>query len=92
VSGDKTGFNAILIHNPPSRYGRGQNRWLRNLGQPKLIFGTFKAKRGELVTERLVSLFKCLPGYGILFGKFFAHANGLRSLAGKKKRDGTNSG
>ena len=87
MSGDESGLETLFVQNAPGRYGRGQNRRLRDLGQTKLLFGTFEAKLGELVAQGLVGFFKCLPGYRMFFGQFFSHADGLRSLAGEKKRE-----
>ena len=85
----KAGLETLFVQNTPSRDGRSQNRGLRDLGQAKLIFRTFEAKLRELVAEGFVGFFESLPCDGIFFRQFFAHADGLGSLAGKKKCDGS---
>ena len=87
VSGDKSGPETLFIQNAPGRDGGSQNRRLRDLGQAKLILGTFEAKLREFVAQGFIGFFKCLPGYGIFFGQFLAHSDGLRALAGEKKCD-----
>src|SRR5580704_200157 len=89
MSGDERGLETLFLQYSPSRDGCSQNRWLGDLGKAKLILGTFETKLREPITEDFVGFFKCLPGYGIFFGEFLSHTDGLRSLAREKKCDGS---
>ena len=85
VPGDKIRLQTFFLQHAPRRHRRRQNRRLRDLGQLQFFFRTFKAKLGQLVAERLVGLLKGSTRNRIVVGQFFAHANGLRALAGKEK-------
>ena len=50
--------------------------------------GPSKQSLRQLVAERLVGFFEGLPRGGIFFGEIFAHADGLRALAGEEQCDG----
>ena len=62
VSGDIAGFAMRVLQDAQSRDRYGQNRRLRDLGQPKLIFRAFEADLRELVAEGVVGFFKGLSG------------------------------
>jgi hypothetical protein len=53
-----------------------------------MFFGTFKAKLGDFIAERVIGFVESLARNGIRFRQFFSHADNLRTLSGKKKRDG----
>ena len=85
VAGDKVGLEALFVQNAIGRDGRRQDCGLRDLGQAELIFRALEAKLREFVAKSSVGFFECLPGEGIFFCQLFAHADGLRALAGEKE-------
>ena len=87
VARHKTRLGDAALKNPQGRNRRGENRRLRDLGEPQLLFRSLKAYLRQLVAQRLVGFFKRLPRDGILLGEILAHADGLRSLAGKNECD-----
>ena len=56
MTGDESGLETFFVQYAPGRDRRGQNRWLRDLGQAKLILGTFEAKAATLHHQRYVNL------------------------------------
>ena len=87
VPGDEAGVHAPFLQHPPGRNRRGQDGGLRDFRHPQLFFRTLKAQLGQLVAEGFVGLIESLPGDGIFFRQFFAHPDGLRSLAGEEECD-----
>ena len=77
----------LLFQHAQSRDRSGKNRRLRDLGQTQLVLGSLEADLRELVARGLVGFLKSLAGDGIFFREVFAHADGLRTLAGKKQCD-----
>ena len=87
VSGDESGLHAFFLQHSPGGDRSGQNGGLRDFRQTQLVFRTFKAQLRKLVAESFIGFFESLPGDGIFVGQFFAHADGLGSLAGKEECD-----
>ena len=53
----------------------------------QVFFRPFEAKPREREAAGLVGFGKCFGGNGKALGEFAAHANGLRTLSGKKEGD-----
>ena len=87
VPGNEGRLQTLLRQHAKRSHRRRQNGGLSNFRQPKLLFRAFEAKLRELVAEGFVGFFEGLAGDGIFLGQFFAHADRLRSLAGKEKSD-----
>ena len=69
VAGHKTRLGDAALKNSQRRNRHGENRRLRDLGQPQLFFRTFKAHLRQFVAQRLVGFFKRLPRDGIFLGR-----------------------
>ena len=87
VSGDKVGPEPSFFEHAPGCDRRRQNRRLRDLGQPKLVFGTFEADLRKLVAQRVVGFGKRLFRDRVCAPPVPCPCHGLRSLAGKEKCD-----
>ena len=63
----------------------GEDRGLRDLGQPNLVFWSFEAELRELVAKRVIGFVEGSARDRELVSQFFAHADGLGSLSGEEK-------
>ena len=84
---NKIRLQTFFLQHTPRRHRRRQDGRLRDLGQLQFFFRTFETKLRQLVSERLVRFLKGATSNRVIFGQLFAHANGLRTLAGKEKSD-----
>src|SRR6266849_478770 len=71
------GLRNTRFEHTQRRDGHGEDGWLSNLRQPKLVFRALETQLGKFVAEGLIGFFKSLPSDGVLFRQVFAHANGL---------------
>ena len=77
----------LLVQHPERGHGYGEDRRLGNLRELQFLFRTGEAEFGELESQRSVSLGEGLARHRIAGRQLFAHADGLRSLSGKKERE-----
>ena len=64
----KLGLGNSRLKNSQRRNRSRENRGLRDLGQPQLIFRSFKTKLREFVAQGFVGFLKRLPRDGIFLG------------------------
>src|SRR5439155_23230887 len=87
MAGDKRRREAALLEQAPGGGTDGQNRRLRVLGQRQLILRAFEDDPAERFPERRVRLFERPAANRKRIGQRLAHADFLRTLSWKKKRD-----
>jgi hypothetical protein len=88
VAGDEGGVvsqgkSALRSQDAHNGHRHGHQRRLRVLGQAQVVVGPFEHQLREALPERVVDLLKYLAGGGKGIGQRPAHADLLRSLAGK---------
>ena len=64
MSGKIVGGYSSRGQNAQRRHGDGKDRRLGELGQPKLLFGSVKAKLRQVEAQRVVGFLKGLAGDG----------------------------
>jgi hypothetical protein len=87
VPGDECRPDPFFVQHTPGSDGSGENRWLSIFRETQLVLGTFETKLRELRSQGVVGFFECLLGNSVTASKVFAHADGLRTLAGKQEAD-----
>jgi hypothetical protein len=85
VPSGKAGADAVFARRTPRGHAHSEDRGLGVLGEHQLIVWPFEAHRAERLTERVVGLLECLTADREALGERFAHADFLRTLAGKDK-------
>ena len=83
--GDESRCNSLLGQDARSGYAHRHNGGLRVLGETKILFRSFKAEARKRKAESRVGFGEGLGCNGKSLGEFAAHADGLRTLPGKRK-------
>ncbi|OPZ18314.1 MAG: hypothetical protein BWZ10_01055 [candidate division BRC1 bacterium ADurb.BinA364] len=87
MPGGGDGPDALGAQRGQRGHGDRVQRRLHVDRQFQFVFRPLEAKRGNGAAKLLVGLGKHIPGFGIRFGEFAAHADGLRALSGKQEGD-----
>ena len=88
MAGDDVGMNAARRQHAGGRDADRQDGRLRVLGQRQLVLGPFEAQRRTAdPAKRGIGLVERRPRLGERLGQRPAHADLLRTLSGKEKRD-----
>src|SRR5258705_6839936 len=85
MSGDEAGSYTLFLKNAIGCNRSREDGRLSDLRELELVFRTLETELRDLVSESFVGFVECLFGYRIVGGEFFAHANCLGALSGKKK-------
>ena len=85
VAGGEGGLDAAFGEDAGGGDGDGEDGGLRVLGELELVFGAFEDELGEGEAESFVGLVEDGASDGEVVVEIAAHADGLRTLAGKEE-------
>jgi hypothetical protein len=87
MSGCECGRDPVFGEHAPGDHAYGEDGRLGVFSEAQLVFGTVKKNAAQGKSQRFVGFGKGRGGDGESFGERTAHADGLRTLAGKEECD-----